>query len=161
MGDISGNAKKFMEKVFENFTVTILKLNKLVNKIKTLEMKEYGLKAIHVMCVYYLSVHPSGLTSADLVKLTYEDKAAISRGLALLRAGGYVEYDPDSYNAGIRLTPSGKELAARIAEKSERAVNAGTVIKTDREREKFYVILNAIADNLKNYLAVLKQSENA
>ena len=41
-----------MEKIFENFTVNILKLNKLVNKIKQFEMEEYGLKAIHVMCGY-------------------------------------------------------------------------------------------------------------
>ena len=39
-----------MEKIFENFTINILKLNKLVNRIKQYEMKEFGLRAIHVMC---------------------------------------------------------------------------------------------------------------
>ncbi|MGN1373278.1 MAG: hypothetical protein ACI4VK_04450 [Candidatus Coproplasma sp.] len=40
-----------MEKIFEQFTITVLKLNKLVQKIKTCEMSDYGLKTIHVMCV--------------------------------------------------------------------------------------------------------------
>lgn len=148
-----------MEKIFENFTVTVLKLNKLVNKIKTLEMKEYGLKGIHVMCIYYLSEHPDGLTSADLVKLTYEDKAAISRGLALLRKGGYVNYDPDSYNARIHLTQAGKALAEGIAEKSERAVNAGSAVISEEERKKFYKTLNVIADNLRIYYESLRKGE--
>ena len=30
-----------MEKIFETFTVTILKINKLVNKIKLFEMQEF------------------------------------------------------------------------------------------------------------------------
>ena len=70
-----------MEKIFEHFTISILKLNKLVQKIKQYEMQEYDLKAIHVMCGYYLNEHPEGLTSSELVKLTLEDKAAISREL--------------------------------------------------------------------------------
>lgn len=140
-----------MEKVFENFTVTVLKLNKTVNKIKTLEMKEYGLKAIHVMCIYYLSEHPEGVTAAELAKLTLEDKAAISRGLSLLRNGGYVTYDQDKYNAEIRLTEAGKNLAAGIAEKSEKAVGAGSALFTEEEREKFYKTLQIIAENLSRY----------
>ena len=62
-----------MEKIFENFTVNILKLNKLVNKIKQFEMEEYGLKAIHVMCGYYLYENPNGLTASELAKLAIEE----------------------------------------------------------------------------------------
>ena len=140
-----------MEKIFENFTITILKLNKLVNKIKTYEMKEYGLKAVHVMCIYYLNEHPEGLKAADLVKLTLEDKAAISRGLALLRTSGYVIYDPDRYNADIHLTEAGKALAEGITKKYENAVDAGSALFSDEEREKFYKSLQIIAENLKKY----------
>ena len=140
-----------MEKIFENFTITVLKLNKLVNKIKTYEMREYGLKAIHVMCIYYLNEHREGLKAAELVKLTLEDKAAISRGLALLRDKGYVVYDLDKYNAAIRLTEEGELLAESIKEKSEKAVNAGSALFTDSERETFYKSLQVIADNLKSY----------
>lgn len=140
-----------MEKIFENFTITVMKLNKLVNKIKAHEMRGYGLKAIHVMCVYYLNENERGLKAAELVKLTLEDKAAISRGLALLRDKGYVVYDSNKYNAVIRLTDAGKKIAEIIADKSEKAVDAGSAVLSEEERIRFYKSLNSIADNLKNY----------
>ena len=149
-----------MEKIFENFTITVMKLNKLVNKIKAHEMKEYGLKAIHVMCVYYLNENPQGLKAAELVKLTIEDKAAVSRGLALLRSKGFVTYDPDKYNAVIRLTDEGKKVADFITDKSEKAVNAGSAVLSEEERIQFYKSLHAIADNLKNYYAKISSENN-
>lgn len=140
-----------MENIFENFTITILKLNKLVQKIKMHEMKEYDLKTIHVMCAYYLKNHDGGLTASELVKLTLEDKAAISRALKTMREKGYVCYDPKTYNSVIRLTDEGKKLADYISDKATRAVEAGSYDFTESERIYFYKALQTIAENLKNY----------
>lgn len=140
-----------MENVFENFTITVLRLNKLVQKIKTFEMQEYGLKTIHVMCGYYLNSHPDGLTAADLTKLTLEDKAAISRALKTLQEKGFVAYNPNHYNAVIRLTDEGKQFANYISDKATKAVVAGSYDFSEEEREHFYKALNAIADNLESY----------
>lgn len=140
-----------MENIFENFTVTVLKLNKLVHKIKNFEMQEYGLKTIHVMCGYYLNVHPEGLTAAELTKLTLEDKAAISRALKTLQEKGYIIYNSNHYNAVIRLTDEGKKFADYISDKATKAVIAGSYDFTEEERNSFYKALNSIADNLENY----------
>lgn len=140
-----------MEKIFEHFTVAILKLNKLVQKIKTYEMEEFGLKAIHVMCGYYLSENPDGLTASELSKLTLEDKAAISRALLTMRKKGLVSYDPKTYNAEIVLTDAGREFAAAVTEKAARAVEAGSADQTDEERIEFYKTLGTIVDNLTEY----------
>ena len=140
-----------MEKIFEQFTVAILKFNKLVQKIKTYEMEEFGLKAIHVMCGYYLSEHPEGLTASELSKLTLEDKAAISRALIAMRKKGLVAYDPKTYNAEIVLTDEGRRFAAAVGEKAARAVEAGSANQTDEERIEFYKKLGAIVDNLTEY----------
>ena len=140
-----------MENIFENFTITILKLNKLVQKIKNYEMQEYGLKTIHVMCVYYLNNHAEGVTASELTKLTLEDKAAISRALKTLQEKGLISYDPNRYNATIRLTDKGKKFAAVIGEKADRAVSAGSYDFTDEQRVCFYKELGAIADNLEAY----------
>lgn len=145
-----------MEKVFENFTVSIMKLNKLVNKIKAYEMREYGLKAVHVMCVYYLKENPEGLRFSELVKLTFEDKAAISRALTLLRDKGFVNYDKNKYNSVISLTDEGLKVAAFIEEKSVAAVEAGSAVLSDEERVLFYKSLQSIADNLTSYYKNLK-----
>ena len=145
-----------MEKVFENFTVSIMKLNKLVNKIKAYEMREYALKAVHVMCVYYLKENPEGLRFSELVKLTFEDKAAISRALTLLRDKGFVNYDKNKYNSVISLTDEGLKVAAFIEEKSVAAVEAGSAVLSDEERVLFYKSLQSIADNLTSYYKNLK-----
>lgn len=140
-----------MENIFENFTITVLRLNKLVQKIKNFEMQEYGLKTIHVMCGHYLNAHPEGLTAAELTKLTLEDKAAISRALKVLQEKGFIHYNANQYNAVIRLTDEGKRFAEYISDKATKAVMAGSYDFSEEERNNFYKALNAIADNLENY----------
>lgn len=51
-----------MDHRFETFSLSILELNRYLQKIKELEMKQFGLKASHTMCLYYLGQHPEGLT---------------------------------------------------------------------------------------------------
>ena len=70
-----------MDDVFERFTMTILTMSKLVQKIKSLEMHKFGLKAVHVMCLYHLRARPEGLTASELCRRTLDDKAAISRAV--------------------------------------------------------------------------------
>lgn len=147
-----------MEDLFERFTISILKLNKLVQKIKIYEMKKCGLKSIHVMCLYYLNIHREGLTASELVKLTLEDKAAISRALATLREQGYAEYDPASHNAPVKLTQKGTELAQYIVQRAAAAVHAGSAEFSDEEREFFYKSLVIISDNLEKYYADLSKN---
>ena len=140
-----------MEKIFENFTGSVLRLYRLIQRIKSCEMREYGLKSVHVMCVYYLAESVDGLTAGELASLMYEDKAAVSRALTVLRDKGYVEYDSTKYNSHIRLTDGGRKVAEYIDEKSRRAVAAGSADMTDAERETFYRSLSSITDNLKKY----------
>ena len=101
-----------MDDRFENFTVTVLKLGKLVQKIKLFEMESYGLKAIHVMCIYFAGLAP--VTAVELCRLTSEDKAAISRALSLLKQKGYITYPAGAYNAEISLTEEGRKLCEFI-----------------------------------------------
>lgn len=146
-----------MENRFENFTITVLKLNKLIQRIKLIEMEEYGLKAVHVMCVYYLHGSKQGLTAAELCKLTFEDKAAISRALALLKGKGFISYDTKTYNASVKLTEEGEKLYDYIDERAAKAVDAGGSHLTDEERTAFYRAIGSIAENLTAYYENLKK----
>lgn len=139
-----------MNKTFENFTITILKLNKLIQKIKLYEIKDYGLKSIHVMCIYYLDKYKDGITASNLVKLTLEDKAAISRALNLLKKEEYVTYDAKKYNAKIYLTKKGEIIAKYIEKKANKAVDEVEIFEKE-ERNTFYNSLESIYDNLKVY----------
>ncbi|MDE7453499.1 MAG: hypothetical protein K2N22_03735 [Clostridia bacterium] len=148
-----------MEKIFETFTITILKINKLVQKIKHREMREYGLQCIHVMCIYYLQENKKGLTASELMRLTFEDKAAISRALKVLKEKGFIDYDPKTYNAPITLTAEGLKVAEGIDEKAERAVKGGSADMSDEQRDFFYTQLQTIAQNLKNYYEEMEKND--
>ncbi|MCM1194536.1 MAG: hypothetical protein NC099_00320 [Corallococcus sp.] len=149
-----------MENRFESFTITVLKINKLIHKIKQREMYEYDLKAIHVMCLYFLNERKTGYTASELMRLTCEDKAAISRALKLLRDKSLADYDPDSYNAPVKLTQRGSAVAQEIILKIDKAVNAVSAEFTDFERKFFYESLNAIADNLSRYYKELTNADD-
>lgn len=140
-----------MENVFENFVISVLKLYRIVQKIKNYEMSEYGLKSVHVMCLYFLSLNDEGLASNELARLTLEDKAAISRAVGQLREKNFVEYDAGKYNAPVRLTEEGKRIAQAVMEKANRAVEAGSMDFTEEERVTFYKSLSDIAKNLNEY----------
>lgn len=141
-----------MDALFENFTMSILRLNKLVHKIKLYEMRDFGLQAIHVMCVYCLAHCGDGMTSVELARQTLEDKAAISRAVASLSDKGYVTVEGGKHRATIRLTDEGRAVAAFIDEKAARAVGAGMDGSlTDERRREFYATLACINDNLEKY----------
>ena len=140
-----------MEDLFLDFTRSILRLNKLVQKIKTFEIEKFGLKPIHVMCGYYLNKNPQGLTAKELSDLTLEDKAAISRALKMMLERGYVKYDANRRNATIKLTDEGKRFTNVICARAEKAVAAGSMQFKEEERIFFYRSLDVINENLRAY----------
>ena len=139
---------------FEQFTSAISRIYKSVQKIKSLEMTAYGLRANHVMLLYHLKMHPDGLTPSQLCELCGVDKAAVSRAVTELAEKGYLrieEIKGQRYRLPATLTPSGIEAAEHIEEAVMRAVRIGGRGLTEQERADFYHALLLIADNLKQY----------
>ncbi|MBQ1215815.1 MAG: MarR family transcriptional regulator [Firmicutes bacterium] len=99
---------------FQAFVTGISVCYKYIQKIKSLEMTEFGLKGAHAMFLFFLHSHPEGLTAAQLSQLCAEDKAAVSRSLASLLEEGYIVSDEKKYRSRIRLTQRGEEVARRI-----------------------------------------------
>lgn len=99
---------------FEDFVGLISGLYKEIQRIKTSEGARLGLKGSDVMCLYYLERSKDGLTGADLARMAGVTRAAVSRTLAHLEEGGYVEVDDSGdaavkYRAPVRLTALGGE----------------------------------------------------
>ena len=69
---------------FEIFTNSLTKAYKCIQKIKLAEAERMGMKANHMMCMYYLGKNPEGLTATELCKLCIEDKAAYRERLLTL-----------------------------------------------------------------------------
>lgn len=144
-----------MIKRFEAFVTGITLCYKYIQKIKSAEMTELGLKGTHVMCIFFLSHNPEGLTAAQLCRLCAEDKAAVSRTVAELQREGYVAPGEKRYRAALRLTEKGMEIAKRVDELIEQWVAFGGAGLSDSDREAFYRALELISNNLK------KSGENA
>ena len=137
---------------FQAFVSGITICYKYIQKIKTMEMTEFGLKGTHVMCIFYIYHNEENLTAAQLCQLCAEDKAAISRTLVTLQEKGYVESGEKKYRANLKLTEQGKKLAMQIDGLIEQWVDCGGDGLTDEERNAFYNALNLISSNLREKL---------
>lgn len=140
-----------MDNRFENFTYLVLKIGKIIQRIKNIEMTEYGLRAVHVMCIYYLSKFSDGLTNRELANLTFEDKAAISRSLALLQEKEIIVEDSKKYKGKYTLTEYGLKIADYICERSNEAVEESGNDISPEERKQFYFNLRKIERNIEKY----------
>ena len=145
-----------MKQRFETFVTAIAQINRSLQRLKSSEMAEFGLKGTHVMCLYQLRQHEEGLTSAQLVQLCGEDKAAISRCISELMERELV-HSPDStpkrYRKIIALTDQGRQITAAMDQKIMDAVASAARGYTQEERETFYHVLLQVADNLQQAAA--------
>ncbi len=142
-----------MTQRFELFCTTINQIHRNLQRIKLKEMEEFGLKGIHVMCLFELNHNPGGLTLTQLSSLCGEDKAAISRAVSELTKRRLVTSNAKKkYRSLITLTTDGQGMADKIDKKAEAAVIAGSGNLTSDQRNALYKMLTYISDNLDHYL---------
>ena len=150
-----------MESVrFEKFTLLIDGIHKSINKIKFDTAPFLGVKSVHVFWLYELAKHPEGLTAAEIAAVSMIDRSLVSREIAALKRGGYVECEETgskrNYNARITLTEDGKQLAEKITREAievQSKVDAGI---TDEELESFYLTLEKL---YKNFASISSHKE--
>lgn len=136
---------------FELFITSVAQIYKCVQKIKSREMTELGLKGPQVMCL--LNLRRCGeLTSSELSALCMEDKAAVSRTVAHLERAELVCFEDSGekrrYRSKIKLTKKGVDAADRMTELIRNSVTKGGEGLSAEERDIFYKALVTIAGNL-------------
>lgn len=146
-----------MENRFEIFATTVASINRIVQKIKTNVMHEYGLKGTHGMCLYMLGKNPTALTSAQLCQLIKEDKAAVSRAINELQEQGYLvieeqDHSKRAYRSKLNLTEKGNILIDEIQKNIDEVLDYVGKDLNEQERIIFYRSLSSIANNLETYL---------
>ena len=147
-----------MKDRFEAFITGVTVCYKYIQRIKTMEMTELGLKGTHVTCLFYLSNHPDGLTAAQLCQLCAEDKASVSRTVADLTARGYIaKGSAKNYRAPLKLTAEGMEAAKQLDPLIDSWVLSGGDGLTEAEREVFYRSLSRIGENLRTRLEEMEK----
>ena len=135
---------------FQSFVTGITLCYKSIQRIKSMEMTELGLKGTHVMCLFFLHSHPEGLTAARLCQLCAEDKAAISRTLAFLQQEGYIHTDGSRYRAKLLLTEKGQAAALQVEKLIDKWVGFGGDGLSEEDRAAFYRVLEHISNNLRD-----------
>ena len=138
---------------FETFVTAINQINRCIQKIKTNEMKDFGLKGTHVMCLFQLRRHKEGLTSSELAFYCDEDKAAISRVLSELEKEKLIENkqveETRKYKIPVVLTKEGYNITDKMKGKIRSAVSSASDGYSEEERDIFYEVLLKVAENLK------------
>lgn len=135
---------------FQDFVTGITVCYKFIQRIKNAEMTEFGLKGIHVSCLFYLHHNPGGLTAAQLCTLCAEDKATISRTIADLRQRGYIQPGSEKhYRVPLLLSEAGSAIARQMDPLIESWVSVGGDGMDDEQRKAFYDSLSLIASNLR------------
>lgn len=144
-----------MQNRFETFCLAISRLNKFVQKIKAMEMTEFGLKGAHTMCLYYLGKYFEGLTVSEIAAHCCEDKSAVSRSVAELESLGFIctrsGKSKREYREKLVLTEKGHTTFMRINELIYHAIDIGGAGMTDEQRDIFYDSLRIISENLEKY----------
>ena len=152
-----------MIKRFEEFTSAVTLAYKYIIKIKAYEMKAFGLKASHVMCLFHIGKHEEGLTAGELGTLCMEDKAAISKALAELKKQELIMADDEHgakvYRAKYYITEKGAEIHKTISAFLVRTVEEVGKGLSVQEWEDFYHSFAVILNNLQNYYKHLEKDE--
>ena len=139
---------------FDDFVNLINTAYKDIQKIKSYEVKDLGLKSSHVMCMFYLGQSEYGLTMSELCEKCKEDKSAISRNMSLLDEKGYVTVVGDEsqkYKLRNVLTDDGREAYVKLELIISAAVERFSKGLSQKERKAFYKYLGKIIENFEEF----------
>ncbi len=141
---------KIMHERFTQFTLLITRISRSIRRIKTEEMKKWGLKSHHLSCLYYLYCSDS-LTATELCDICGEDKAALSRAVESLEGDGYIECNTKAqkrYRSPLVLTEKGKEAGKRIYDKVDQVYRDAAAGISEADRVILYSCLDKICATL-------------
>ena len=129
---------------FLRFSFAIDPIAKNLQKIKNEKLARFGLRSMHLMCLFQLDKNPDGLTGTELARRCQVDKAFVSRVTGDLCQAEYVSYsnkDGSHYNNKFVLTEAGKAAMSQIRVILEDAVEQVTAGISADEFTQFYRIL--------------------
>lgn len=137
---------------FRRFVLLVEGVHKSVQKIKFNKASDFGVKGVHTLWVYELLRHPEGITASELASESMIDRSLISRELESLKKLGYIETEGNpskrNYNAKIKLTVKGKEVAENIGDLALEVQSCASDGISEEELNSFYRTLEKLNANL-------------
>lgn len=141
---------------FEKFTMTLSRLHRNIQKLKTDGMGQFGLKAVDTLCLYQLA-DGGERTFCQMVERCDLDAALVSRTLSALVKCGMVEKTglPGKYNASYRLTDLGAERWSRIYPIITEIQNRADKGVDPEDLVVFYRVLDRLNENFETMTETL------
>jgi len=136
---------------FLRFSFAIDQIAKNLQKIKNEKLARFGLRSMHLMCLFQLDKHPEGLTGTELAHRCQVDKAFVSRVTGDLCKAEYVSYsnrEGTHYNNKFILTEAGQKIMTEVRIILEAAVEQVTAGITEDQLLQFYTILEQLDSGL-------------
>jgi len=136
---------------FLRFSFAIDQVAKNLQKIKNEKLARFGLRSMHLMCLFQLDKNPEGLTGTELASRCLVDKAFISRVTGELCRSDYVSYsdrEGSHYNNKFVLTEAGKAVMTQVRHILEEAVEQVTAGIDEEQWSQFYQILAQLDNGL-------------
>ena len=140
---------------FEQFTCLISGIYRDIQKIKSKEIVNMGLKNVHVFWMYLLRSHPDGLSASQLAQKGLVTRALVSREITHLTEKGFITAVSTGEGAGEKrrygwkfiLTEQGRRVAddiSKIAYAVQNQVDHGI---SEEELQIFYKTLTTLFRN--------------
>lgn len=137
---------------FREFSGLVSRAEKALQRVKTENVKDYGLRGVHVSCLLALHERPEGLTATEVASVCGVDRAQISRVTAELRGLDLVcEASPGPrrrYRGALELTEEGRAAAAEMAGIVDGKAPARQRGYPPEELTVFYRVFGAIVERL-------------
>lgn len=139
-------------KRFEHFSLAIAEIYRYWHKLAAEELEPYGLKGAHATYLVAMHRHPEGIAVPELCEECGKDKSDASRMLSILEKKGMVTKQASGasrYRGLLFLTPEGQQAAQHVCRRASRAVELAGSNLTSEERDRFYLALDSITENLR------------
>ncbi len=136
---------------FLRFSFAIDQIAKSLQRIKNEKLAQFGLRSMHLMCLFQLDKNPEGLTGTELSQRCLVDKAFISRVTGELCQAQYVSYsnkEGSHYNNKFILTEAGQHVMVQVRAILENAVEQVTAGISEEQLFQFYQILEQLETGL-------------
>ena len=142
----------YMER-FTAFTINLSNVERSLNKVKSIKMAQYGLRATHLMCMIQIDQNEDGLTPTEIAQACAIDKAFVSRITTDLIEQDFIKVnnkfnDGRKYRQKFILTEKGYSVMAEIKEIVDKIISNISDTVTDDELKCFYKVLNVINNNI-------------
>lgn len=141
---------------FMTLVVAAYKKIQQIKKKQTATYAAFDIKSQHVMVLFFLGHHSSGLTVTELAQLCCEDKSATSRAVEYLVERGYVVHEEEKvkrrWRSKVRITSAGMHVCRIIDHVS---IEASNVVKegiSDEDLQIFYRVFHQMVKNMDKFL---------